>query len=125
MRSVEVFLNFMIMDANMNVLWKDPDRVAPAQTERMNAFWGDASWRQAGYRKTRGLFGDLEEKAGNEAIVKAYQERLKQVAGFKFVPDPIPMRNTKGATVYYLFFASHNEAGARIAGDVFEKYRNR
>jgi three-Cys-motif partner protein len=41
MKSIEIFLNFMIMDANMNVLWKDPDRVLPAQIERMNSFWGN------------------------------------------------------------------------------------
>ena len=29
----------MIMDANMNVLWRNPDRVPTAQIERMNAFW--------------------------------------------------------------------------------------
>lgn len=31
MRSIEIFLNFMIMDANMNVLWKYPDKVSEAQ----------------------------------------------------------------------------------------------
>jgi len=47
MRSVEIFLNFMIMDANMNVLWKNPDSVAPDQAGRMTRFWGDESWRAA------------------------------------------------------------------------------
>ena len=47
------------------------------------------------------------------------------LTGFKFVPDPMPMRNSKGAVVYYLFFASHNEAGDRIARSIFRKYRNR
>ena len=27
MKSVEIFLNFMVMDMNMNVLWKNPDNV--------------------------------------------------------------------------------------------------
>jgi three-Cys-motif partner protein len=38
MKSVEIFLNFMVMDMNMNVLWKNPSGVAPAQIERMNRF---------------------------------------------------------------------------------------
>jgi hypothetical protein len=31
MKSIEIFLNFMVMDMNMNVLWKNPDAVAPEQ----------------------------------------------------------------------------------------------
>jgi three-Cys-motif partner protein len=37
-KSIEIFLNFMVMDMNMNVLWKNPSGVAPAQIERMNRF---------------------------------------------------------------------------------------
>ena len=106
MRSVEIFLNFMIMDANMNVLWNDPDNVPAAQAERMNVFWGDNSWRGACYRTQPGLFEDIVRKAPNEAVVAAYQKRLRDVAGFKYVPDPMPMCNSKGTVIYYLFFAS-------------------
>ena len=34
------------------------------------------------------------------------------------------MRNTKNAIVYYLFFASPNATGAKIVGEIFERYRN-
>lgn len=122
MRSVEIFLNFMIMDANMNVLKRNREQVHESQAARMTTFWGDESWLDAGYTKQPGLFGDMEEKEANTAIAAAYQKRLRDVAGFKFVPDPIPMRNSKGATIYYLFFASHNETGYRIARSVFKKY---
>lgn len=125
MKSIEIFLNFMIMDANMNVFWKNPDKVPAAQVERMNAFWGDDSWRKIGYKKQRGLFGDMEEKSSNEEIADAYKQRLLKNAGFKFVPNPIPMRNSKGAVIYYLYFASHNEIGNKIALDIFKKYSNR
>jgi len=123
MKSIEILLNFMIMDANMNVLWRHPDQVRPDQVERMSAFWGDESWRQAAYRKQPGLFGDIEEKKANQAIAAAYRRRLKEVAGFQYVPEPLPMQNSKGATVYYLYFASNNEKGAKIAHDVFSKWR--
>lgn len=124
MRSVEIFLNFMIMDANMNVLWNNPDSVPADQASRMTAFWGDDTWRKAAYKTELGLFGPMEEKAPNEAVVNAYRDRLKKVAGFPYVPEPIPMRNTRGATIYYLFFASHNSTGSKIAESVFRKYRN-
>jgi three-Cys-motif partner protein len=93
----------------------------------MTRFWGDESWRAVAYAADPNLFGDvvLVKRPGNEPVVRAYQERLRQVAGFKFVPDPMPMRNSKGAVVYYLFFASQNEAGDRIARSIFRKYRSR
>ena len=125
MKSVEIFLNFMIMDANMNVFWKNPDKVQPAQIDRMNAFWGDSSWRQAAYVSEPGLFGEMEAKSSNEAVVAAYRKRLKDVAGFKFVPEPMPMRNSKGAVIYYLFFASPNPVGNKILSVIFNKYRKR
>jgi three-Cys-motif partner protein len=124
MKSIEIFLNFPVMDMNMNILWHNPDRVSHEQANRMSSFWGDDSWRQAAYTKQLGLFGPIEEKTGNDAIAEAFGHRLREVAGFKFVPEPIPMRNTKGGVVYYLFFASPNETGGKIVKSIFDKYRN-
>jgi hypothetical protein len=45
-----------------------------------------------------------------------------EVAGFKEVPEPIPMRNSRNATVYYLFFASQNATGAKIARQILKSY---
>ncbi len=125
MKSIEIFLNFMIMDANMNALKINPDAVAPEQAQRMTRFWGDESWRQCAYRTEQGLFGPMEEKDTNEAVVEAYCKRLKEIAGFKYVPKPLPMCNTRGAVVYYLLFASQNSTGNKIAEHIFKKYRNR
>lgn len=125
MKSIEIFLNFPVMDMNMNVLWKSPDKVNKTQITRMNAFWGDCTWRNAAYTKTPGLFHEIEEKSSNEAVAKAFQNRLKEVAGFAYVPNAIPMRNSAGTTVYYLFFASRNNTGAKIVKDIFDKYRNK
>ena len=123
--AIEIFLNFPVMDMNMNVLWHDPGKVAQRQIQRMNAFWGDEIWREAAYERQQGLFGQIKEKTSNWAIVKAFSERLKEVAGFAYVPKPLPMRNTTGATVYYLFFASQNRTGGKIVRDVFDTYRDR
>ena len=87
MRSIEIFLNFMIMDANMNVLKRNRDAVAPDQALRMTKFWGDDSWRSFAYRTDQGLFGPMEEKeSGNDAIINAYRKRLKDVAKFQIRP---------------------------------------
>ncbi|MEW5765555.1 MAG: three-Cys-motif partner protein TcmP [Acidobacteriota bacterium] len=125
MQSVEIFLNFMIMDANMNVLWKNPERVSPEQQARMDRFWGDNSWRESLYRKQPHLFGFEELKQDNDAVAEAYRARLNVEAGFAYVPSPMPMRNSNGAVIYYLFFASPNSTGGKIVSEIFEKYRNR
>jgi three-Cys-motif partner protein len=125
MGSIEIFYNFMIMDANMNIFWHEPDKVPSAQQGRMDAAWGDRTWRDAAYRKERDLFGEKVIKADNDAVVRGFQERLKAVAGFKYVPDPVPMRNSRGAVVYYLFFASPNKTGEKIVKAIFQKYSNK
>jgi three-Cys-motif partner protein len=125
MKSVEIFFNFMIMDANMNVLWRNPDRVPAAQVRRMDKAWGDHSWREIAYTKEPGLFGDIERKADNATVAEAFRERLQKIAGFKYVPPPMPMRNDQGALVYYLYFASPNKTGVGIVNDIFKKYRDR
>ena len=125
MKSVEIFLNFMVMDMNMNVLWKNPAGVAPAQIERMVRFWGDNSWRGAAYREEPDLFGTHEEKTSNDDVAEAYRGRLQDAAGFKYVPHPIPMRNSSGAIIYYLFFASQNATAGRIVEEIFDRYRQR
>lgn len=122
MKSIELFYNFMIMDANMNVLPRDPDKAHEGQKARMDSAWGDRSWREAAYEKTP-LFGYIEEKTTNERVARAFQSRLRNIAGFKYVPDPIPMKNSKGAVIYYLFFASQNKTGAGIVKEIFDKYR--
>lgn len=126
MKSIEIFLNFQVMDMNMNVFWRNPEKVDKQQLGRMNVFWGDDSWRNVAYTKTKDLFGDdFEEKAGIKPVIRAYQDRLKRVAGFTYVPEPIPMRNSTGAIVYYLFFASPNKTGAKIVKWIFDKYRSK
>ena len=125
MKSVEVFYNFMIMDANMNVFMKDPSKVTPEQAARMDGVWGDDSWRSVAYRKEPGLLGETDEKETNETIAEAFRIRLRDVAGFAYVPPPIPMRNEKGAVIYYLYFASANNTGAKIVTEIFDTYRMR
>ena len=124
MGSIDMFLNFPVADINRNVLWRHPEGVDAADLKRMNEFWGDDSWRQIAYTTKRDLFGHLE-KEENEVVAEGFRHRLLKVAGYKHAPTPLPMRNTKGATVYYLFFASHKPAAENIIIDIFDKYRQR
>jgi len=127
MRTVDLFLNFPVMDMNRNVLWAKPDGVDPEDVRRMNRFWGDESWRTAAYGGAQlTIFGEADPiKRRIDDVVDAFRERLREVAGFGYVPDPLPMRNSTRAVVYYLFFASQKQAAGNIITDIFAQYRNR
>lgn len=125
MRTLDIFLNFPVQDMNRNVLWRNPEGVDVGQIARMTTFWGDVSWRDIAYQTTRDLFGLRSEKEPNEVVAEAFRDRLKKVAGFQRVPEPLPMRNSRGAIVYYLFFASPKDTAENIVLDIFKKYRER
>jgi len=121
--TIDMFLNFPVMDMNRNALWRNPEKVGPNGIDRMNAFWGDESWRDVVYSTDGNLFG-WEEKEDNETVAEGFRKRLVEVAGFKHVPAPIPMRNSNNATVYYLFFASQKPVASGIVTYIFDKYRD-
>ncbi|HEW79713.1 MAG TPA: three-Cys-motif partner protein TcmP [Phycisphaerales bacterium] len=125
MRSIEIFLNFPVMDMNRNVLWGNPDKVKPEQLTRMDLFWGDRTWKDAAYSEEQGLFEEIKVRKHIGAVITVFRKRLVEVAGFKYVPEPIPMRNNSGAIMYYLFFASPNKTGAKIVKDIYDKYRDK
>ena len=79
----------------------------------------------AAYEEERTLFGSVERKATNETVAEAFRQRLRDVAGFANVPAPMPMRNSLGAVVYYLFFASQKPVAQHIVTDIFRKHRDR
>lgn len=125
-RAIDMFLNFPVMDMNRNALWHNPGAVAPDDIERMTKFWGNDTWRQVAYAPSPqgDFFGPAEMvKQSNEAIVAAFRERLEKVAGFQSVAEPLPMRNSKSAVVYYLFFASQKSVAHKIICDIFARYR--
>jgi len=130
MGSVEIFINFMVMDMNMNVLLGDSEKADALQVARMNRFWGDESWRAVAYEEDpqRHLFGDpvmVKVEDANQKVAEAYRRRLLDVAGFKFSSTPLRFPNSLGATIYYLFFASPDPTANKIVQQIFDKYRQR
>lgn len=127
---IEIFLSFPVMDMQRNVFRHDRNNVEETQLRRMNEFWGNERWQELvwGVSPQMDLFGEMKEEKlakTTETVVAAYRLRLKENAGFEYVPEPIPMLNTKGGVVYYLFFASPKELGAKIAKDVLNKWRKK
>lgn len=125
LKTIEVFLNFPVADMNRNVLWRS-EGASDQNIQGMNAFWGDDSWHAAAFTGHPNLFGETEtEKQPNKVIAEAFKERLRAVAGFRYVPEPAPMRNSVGAIVYYLFFAAHQPAADKIVTNILDAYRKR
>ncbi|MBE0660161.1 MAG: three-Cys-motif partner protein TcmP [Bryobacteraceae bacterium] len=122
--TIEIFVNFMIMDINRNALRRDPEKSLPLKMEQLTRLWGDESWKQAGYSSVGNLFG-YSEKVSNEEFAEAFRRRLVEKAGFKYVPAPMPMKTKSNSTIYYLYFASQKPAAAHIVKDIFDKYRKR
>jgi three-Cys-motif partner protein len=124
-RAVEVFINFPVMQMNRNCKQEDISIVLPGELDAMDRFWGDRSWHAAMFRPSaqKDLFGREEmDKTDNRVLVDAYCKRLKEIAGFGFVADPLPMRNSRNAVVYYLIFAGPNQIGWKIVQDIYRKY---
>jgi three-Cys-motif partner protein len=122
--TIDMFLNFPVMGMNRSALWRHPEKVLADQAKRMTRFWGDESWRQIAYSTSGNLFGE-PEKEPNDIIAEAFRQRLIKTAGFNRVPSPLPMRNSIGATVYYLFFASQVGVAENIVTDIFAKHARR
>jgi three-Cys-motif partner protein len=121
--TVEIFLNFPIHDINRNVLVRDPSKMDPRQVKRMDDYWGDNSWREVAYSTTANLLGYEEKVCTNDELAEAFRRRLIEVAGFEHVPEPVYMRNSNKAGLYYLFFASQKPVAAHIVNDIFATYR--
>lgn len=122
-QTFDVFLNFPLMDINRNTLRKRLESVATPDILAFTEFWGSQDWKEKMYQAD--LFDDLYKVGTNRTLALAFQERLRNVAGFKFVPEPILMKNTKGGELYYLFFASHQPVAQEIVEDIFNKYRGK
>jgi len=130
-RTTEIFLNFPLMDMNRNVLHKELFSAEPDQIERMNRFCGTHEWQEILYKEDNqmNLFGDTYRVKVVDSNAKLgnwfKKERLQKAAGFKFVPEPLLMKNSKGGPLFFLFFASHDETGKKIVTDIFNKYRKK
>ncbi len=124
LKTIDILINFPIMDINRNVLFEDPAKTRQEDVKRMNDFWGDESWKKFLYREQETLFGETQHVRieDYQSLAKEFCKRLKRV-GFNDVPEPILMRNKKGGPLYYLCFASQKSVAKGIMNDIFNKYR--
>ena len=96
MKTIEAFIHFPTGDIQRNVLRNKPAELVPAEVARMNALWGDESWRGVAYANQPTLFGPELKKQPIDDLLRAFADRLTKVAGFKYVSKALPMRNSIG-----------------------------
>jgi three-Cys-motif partner protein len=123
LRTVDIFINFPIMDMNRNVLFADISKAELEDIKRMNDFWGDESWKNLLYKEQKTLFGETQHIRieSYHTLAKDFGKRLKKI-GFKSVAEPILMTNIKNGPLYYLYFASQKDVANNIIKDIFRKY---
>lgn len=124
LKTVDIFINFPIMDINRNVLFADISKADSEDIKRMNDFWGDENWKEILYKEQTTLFGETQDiRIENyHTLAKEFCKRFKKV-GFNNVPEPILMTNIKNGPLYYLYFASQKDVANSIIKDIFKKYK--
>jgi three-Cys-motif partner protein len=121
--AVDAIIHFPTMDANRTVLKRRHGTTSAAMHRKMTEYWGDESWEEAAYTSDGLLPLDLPPvRESPDTIISAFRDRLRSVAGFKIVSNPIPMRNTAGRVIYHLLVASHNAKAADVIRPIEKRF---
>lgn len=116
----DVILNFPL-DMAINRLIKRDGNIPEAWAVQLDMCFGDHGWRDIAFEKSEDLFGAREDKHKDAAdrLLQHYLVRLKGI--FTAVSSPSLVRNTRGAPLYYLIWASSNGRGLPIAEHVLKQ----
>jgi len=104
-------------------------KISNSWVKRLELFLGISEGEIKDYfyedKKRQTLFGEMtntqkKSKAIDNAA-KLYQERLSEI--FKYVTDPLELKNEKNSIMYHYLFASNNKTASKIAKDIIQKYR--
>ena len=100
-----------------------PKKGANPQWERkITSMLGDTNWKARAYRKpeapiTPDLFGGEteppEERIDQEGLQHYITERLSEI--FSYTSQPLPLYNSRGSTLFLLYFSVSNRHGKAIA----------
>jgi len=96
-RSCEVFINFMYEEINRFL-------VHPDQVQNFDSYFGTEDWQS--------LANISDSRERNRRLHDLYVSQLHKQAGVKFVRS-FEMKNKRGVTDYYLFYATNNIVGLK------------
>ena len=119
-RKVDVIINFPLGMAINRLVTKDPN-IPKSWADLLDKHFGTQEWYDLAYEHHDALFGDsLVQKSKDtaERFLSLYHRRLKEAFGHTVSPSLV--RNTKGAPLYYLMWASSHGRGVRIADHIMK-----
>jgi three-Cys-motif partner protein len=113
----------------VNRLLKKDGQITKAWLNRLELFLGMDEQEIKSYffrEKTETtLFGEWKKVAKTEKAIeqaaKLYKNRLGNI--FKYVTEPMSLKNERNSTMYHLIFVSNNAAALKIANDIIKKYK--
>jgi three-Cys-motif partner protein len=117
-KAIDLWILFPLGQGVNRLLTRDTPPPA-SWAARLTRFFGNDDWRNKFYRpRAQSSFLDLpgavEKNTDLDAIGDYFLERLKAI--FAGVAEPaLPLRNSKGAPIFLLYFAAGNEKGAPTA----------
>lgn len=123
----DIFINFSLM--GITRLLKRDEMPLASIKEKISQVMGSAAWIDQIYHSPSSvqlsLFEEpqpsqVRETLQAELIADLYAEQLKQL--FKYISQPVIMKNSTNSPLYALFLASHNETGVKIMNDIFNRY---
>ena len=81
-------------------------RNAKHEIAEVDRFLGSDTWREEYFSS----IGNVSEPP-TYVLIETFRQRLKNRLRYGFFGEPEPIRNTMGAPIYYLLFASRDERG--------------
>lgn len=113
----EVVINFAL---NMAIVRMMPNsgEIPLKWRDRLDAYFGTADWYNEAYETHSDLFGRGLRKRRDyaERLLQLYRTRLRNAFGY--VSQPMLIRNTKGAPLYYILWAGPHRKGLEVADHI-------
>ena len=116
-QAIDLWILFPAMAVN-RLLCRD-GKIPEKLCKKLDKTLGTAEWREAFYQEKQQLSlfdknSEIEKVASFEDIKRFYLDRLKTVfPGVTY--NPLPLKNSKGSILFYLYFAVSNPRGKSIA----------
>lgn len=101
----------------VRTLAHDPAKMTGADAERATRLFGTTRWRSIYDARVANLMGGREAM---EEYVNLMRWLLENRLGYAST-HPLELRNTRGATIYHMIFATDHPAGERIMSDLYTK----
>lgn len=105
----------------MRVLSRDEAKVTQRDVDMATAVFGNTGW--AAIQQLR-FEGPIEPTEAREEFVNLYRWQLERDLGYQWT-HPLEIKNLQGSPIYYMVFATDNEAGNKIMADLYNDAANR